>query len=106
MNRREVDDFFPSVLTHTSVDICVFRGAGILLGAWIASEGANSYADIRDGVNGAGDVVLRISALNHMTTDVLCNEPVLFPHGMFVDVENASAFVTVQWAPVPNKVDE
>jgi len=101
---KEIDDFFPSRMELTNLDLVVFRGSGILLGITLAADGGATGITLRDGTNELGTAVCRITALDNTTFHAHADEPILFSNGMFIDVDDANAYVTIQWAPLPEKV--
>ena len=106
MEGKEIDDYFPSKLDHTNLDLVVFRGSGILLGVTLTASGGNTGCTIRSGVNALGPAKFLLEAIDATTVTVRCPEPVLFNDGLFVDPDDANAYVTVQWAPLPTRLTE
>ena len=106
MNGSEIDDYFPSRLDHTALDLVVFRGMGLLLGLTLTGDGGVTGASIYEGANALGRLVGRLTVLDNTVAALVQDGPVLFKNGLFVAPDDANARVTIQWAPVPERMTE
>jgi len=106
MQGSELDDYFPSVLETVNTDYLAFVGPGILLAFSVAANGGNTGASLRHGATDKAVLRGRLMALDGTTANLPLQAPVLFPDGLFIDPDDANAYVTVEWAPLPTKLTE
>lgn len=106
MQGSELDDYFPSVLEVHNTGTLVIAGPCLLLGAWCAANGGDTGAYIRKGSTDKATAMGRMMALDGTTSPMSLQAPVYSPDGLFIDPDDANAYVTIQWSPLPVKLTE
>ena len=67
----------------------------VVAGIILTAEGGNSGARIYEGVNGSGTLRFRLLAIDGTTVPLTFEPSVLFDRGMYIELDDANANVTV-----------
>ena len=100
MGRREVDDYFPTVLIPTIVAVSAFSGRGLLHSVTVNGVGGNGSVAIYEGANALGRDRFMLYCLENDSNNIVFDSPVLFELGCWI-VPNGTAVAIVQVSMVP-----
>ena len=102
----ELDDFYRTRVECVDTSGIVFTSRGLLCSVGVSADGANSGATIYDGENAKGRRIAYIPALAETLSPWLLQRPLYCERGLYVAVDNANARVSVEYAPIPQKLSE
>jgi len=90
-------------LTNTSRTI--YKGPALLYSITISGDGAAGDCDVYDGVNSQGERKYHLEVGAGATVVVSLQNPVELDRGLYVKVNAATTFVTVQYEPLKEPID-
>jgi len=102
MARREIDDYYPTIMVETEVDMVVSRGPVLVYGISVTGSGGAGEVVLRSGTSDKGTALARVGAVDTTTRHRNFSSPVYLANGAFLDV-GANSIAGVQYAPAPQK---
>lgn len=86
-------------LEHRNADSLIYKGACKVHSIFVDADGAAAQVDVYDGVDTTGERKFRINAISDDSKFLLFTEPAEFDMGVYIDVNAATTFVTIQVSP-------
>lgn len=88
-----------SQVEHRNADGVIYKGEGLITGMWVTGIGGATSVAIHDGENVTAPIIGYLAALENTTSPNPCAEPIRIHRGIYLNVADGNAYVTVMIRP-------
>jgi len=102
---RALDEHVSEIIPYPAHAVCVnasgiiFKGPCLVSAITVTGDGATAAVEVYDGTSDTGELKFKLNCLQNTTFNEILMHPTDFDRGIYVKVNAATTYVTIQYIP-------